>query len=95
MSLVVIESTELEALINRSVTTAIQAALSKEDDPFSHLPELLTRRQACEVLGVCLATLDNWVKAGKIEVQRLGMRTTRIRKSFLVKERSTLQKHRR
>jgi excisionase family DNA binding protein len=93
MSLVLIEKEELQTIISNSVTNAINAALVKRENPFSHLPEFLTRHQASEVLGVCLATLDNWARLGKIEKERLGGRTVRFRKTDLLEKKGMLLKH--
>jgi len=93
MSLVLIETAELQTLITTSVLDAIKSVEKEKNDPFSHLPEMLTRHQAAQVLGVCIATMDNWTRSGKIKKERLGGRTVRFRKSELLKQKVGLAKH--
>ena len=50
------------------------------------LPELLTLKQACELLQVHPNTLRNWDKAGTLKAVRIGERKLRrYRKSDLQK----------
>jgi excisionase family DNA binding protein len=44
---------------------------------YQELPELLTMKQACQLLSVHPNTLRNWEKEGKISTVRLGSRRDR------------------
>ncbi len=58
------------------------------------LPELLTRKQAAEFLGICIATLDNWVNAGKIHKHRNG-NSVRFKRSELLRDFQSIEKYQR
>jgi len=52
---------------------------------FDELPEILTLKQACEVLNCHPNTLRNWDTDGKIEAIRFGSRgDRRFRKSDIL-----------
>lgn len=42
-----------------------------------NLPELLTLREACQILHVHANTLRNWEKSGKLQAVRIGSRRDR------------------
>jgi excisionase family DNA binding protein len=44
---------------------------------YQELPELLTMKQACQLLSVHPNTLRNWEREGKISTIRLGSRRDR------------------
>jgi excisionase family DNA binding protein len=45
--------------------------------PQNQTPELLTLREACELLRVHANTLRNWEKEGKLQTIRIGARRDR------------------
>ena len=56
---------------------------NKIGNEFSDLPELLSRRQAAEIIGVSLGTLDAWSREGRITKHRNGS-VVRFKKSELL-----------
>lgn len=83
--------------LRRIVDDSVVAALANwtppsEPGPLDHLPELLTRKEAAELLGVSRPTLDQWAKSGKINKYHLdGL--VRLRKSELVMSLKNLRKY--
>ncbi|MBL8030724.1 MAG: helix-turn-helix domain-containing protein [Candidatus Doudnabacteria bacterium] len=45
--------------------------------PQNQIPELLTLKEACELLRVHANTLRNWEKEGKLQTIRIGTRRDR------------------
>lgn len=46
-------------------------------------PDLLTKAEAAELLGVSPATISRWLKEGRLPAYRLGPRAVRIRRADL------------
>ncbi|MBK6932470.1 MAG: helix-turn-helix domain-containing protein [Saprospirales bacterium] len=63
-------------------------------EPFSEFPELLSRRQVAELLGVSLATVDNWTKEERLLKHRIGP-VVRFRKDEVLAALTSLQKFQR
>ena len=42
-------------------------------------PELITRKETCNILGISLPTLNEWTKNGVIPAQRIGSRIRYLR----------------
>ncbi|PSJ75611.1 hypothetical protein C7N43_18055 [Sphingobacteriales bacterium UPWRP_1] len=74
--LILTTKAELTELINACLDTKLKE-YKPEPPPVivaNDLPELLTRKQAAELLNISLVTLDTHTNAGKIPVQRIGHR---------------------
>ena len=61
--------------------------------PFDHLPELLDRKQAANLLGITLPTLDSWARQGKVDKYHLDG-IVRLRKTELLASLQNLRKYR-
>ena len=64
-----------ESTIRNIVEQAVRKVISESQALPSPAPEgkeLLTRKEAADLAGVCLATLDNKVKAGVLPKYRTG-----------------------
>ena len=60
--------------------------MAKKQDQFKNLPEILTLKQACEVLNCHPNTLRNWDNEGTLKAIRFGTRKDRrYRKEDIVK----------
>lgn len=83
--------------LERIVAASVAAALAdwqppSTPGPFDHLPELLDRKQAAELLGISRPTLDLWAKAGKVNKYHLdGL--VRLKKSELLDSLQNLRKY--
>ena len=51
--------------------------MAKKQDQFKNLPEILTLKQACEVLNCHPNTLRNWDNEGTLKAIRFGKRRDR------------------
>jgi excisionase family DNA binding protein len=65
-----------------------------DKEPFADLPELLTRRQACNILKVGYTTLDRYANEGKITRHRTGA-IIRFKKSEILKNLKSIAKYQR
>jgi hypothetical protein len=83
----------LREVINASVTAALANwSPPNAPGPLDHLPELLDRKQAADLLGITLPTLDSWARSGKVEKYHLdGL--VRLRKSELLGSLKNLRKY--
>lgn len=93
-NLAVLGIDELRNLIAETVRAEIQTHIPKPAEPFADFPELLTRRQTAKLLGVSLASLDNWTASGRLRKHRIGV-SVRFRKSEVLNALSGLQKFQR
>lgn len=85
---------KLKELITETVTDAINTVSDSHQDPYSGYPELLTRNQVSEMLGICLATVDNWTKNGRLKKVRNG-HVVRYKKSEIIESFKSYGKHQR
>ena len=85
---------QLRRIVDASVTAALASwTPPSEPGPLDHLPELLTRKEAAELLGISRPTLDQWAKQGKVSKYHLdGL--VRLKKSELVASLKNLTKYR-
>lgn len=88
MSVVVIDIKDLKRIISETVNDAMKH--QKKD--IKAKTEFLTRKQVAEVLGLCLATVDNWTKQGRLIVHRNG-KTVRYKKSEVLAAMETIEKY--
>lgn len=95
-SLALMPVDELRNLISEVVREEIQTHIPAPAEPFTDFPDLLTRHQTAQLLGVALATVDNWTASGRLRKHRIGA-AVRIKKvEVLAALRSTgLQKFQR
>ena len=91
-SIVVVHIDELKELISSSV--AEQLEKQKKETLIADEKEniLLTRKETAKLLGVCVATLDNWTREGKLTKYRNG-NTVRYSKKEVLNSFSNLKKY--
>lgn len=85
---------ELKTLLSEIVRAEIQTYIPAPAEPFADFPELLTRRQTAKLLGVSLASLDNWTTSGRLRKHRIGA-AVRFKKAEVLNALSGLQKFQR
>ncbi len=93
-SLALLPVDELRNLIAETVRAEIQTHIPAPAEPFADFPELLTRRQTAQLLGVSLATLDNWTASGRLRKHRIAG-AVRFRKSEVLAALDNLQRFQR
>ncbi len=62
----------IQAIVSNEVQKAVEQLTPKE--PTDTTPELLTRKQTAEILGVSLTTLHDWTKNGVLPAKRIRSR---------------------
>lgn len=67
---------QLENSIKTIVQNEVQKIVSGLTPAPEPAPELITRKETAQILGISLPTLNDWTKTGIIPAQRIG---TRIR----------------
>lgn len=92
MGLVVIEIKELKSIIASTINETMRQ--QKELQQIEVKTEFLTRNQAAKLLGVCLATIDNWTKQGRLTKHRINS-VVRYKKSELLDSMQTIEKYKR
>lgn len=93
MSLVVIQQDELKSLLNEVVTNAIRTIeQEKQNDPFPNLPEMITRKQVCEIFDISFMTLDAWVRQDRLKKYRVNS-VVRFKKSEVLAVLESCQKY--
>lgn len=93
--LVVIHLEDLKGIIAQSIAQELEKFQTpKEEQTKVDANLLITRKEAAKLLNVCLATLDNWTREGKLTKYRNG-NTVRYKKSEVLASFSTLIKYRR
>jgi excisionase family DNA binding protein len=85
---------DLKTLLSEVVRSELQNHIPTRKEPFEDFPELLSRQQTAELLGVSLATLDNWAATGRLQKHRLGA-TVRFKKTELLNALNSLQRFQR
>lgn len=93
-SLALLPVDELKNLLSEVVRAELSNLLPAPAEPFHDYPELMTRRQTADLLGVSLATLDLWTKERRLVKHRLGS-AVRFRKSEVLSSIQTLEKFQR
>ena len=93
-SLTLLPIEELKTLLSEVVRAELSNLLPAPAEPFHDYPELMTRRQTAELLGVSLATLDLWTNERRLAKHRLGA-AVRFRKSEVLASLQTLEKFKR
>ena len=63
---------ELQNTIQTIVSNEVQRAVELLTPPADTTPELLTRKQTAQILGISLVTLNEWTKNGIIPAKRIG-----------------------
>jgi len=86
----------LESLLN-IISESIAQEFEKQTQPLNEFEEedkdvLLTRKETSKLLGVCVATLDNWTREGKLKKYRNG-NSVRYSKKEVLASFSSLQKY--
>ena len=78
---------QLRALVNTAVKDALaeaetrrKAALLKDQEP-----ELLSRQQAADLLGVSVGTIDNYGRDGLLDKRKIGAHTVRYERAQIEK----------
>ncbi len=81
---IILSGISFEQLQN-SIKTIVQDEVQKivvglPQQPTEPTPELITRKETAQILGISLVTLNEWTKTGVIPAQRIGTRV-RYRKT--------------
>ncbi|MDD4991712.1 MAG: helix-turn-helix domain-containing protein [Paludibacter sp.] len=69
-----ISNEQLQDSIRNTVRSEFEKLLSGLTTTPEPAPELITRKETAEILGVSLPTLSEWTKNGTIPAQRIGTR---------------------
>jgi excisionase family DNA binding protein len=77
---VLITPAELRDLVNNAVVEGLQAAEAKRRAALEQdqQPELLSRKQAAELLGVSSGTIDNYARQGLLTKRKIGSHSVRF-----------------
>lgn len=70
----------IQEAVKEEITKIIQLTPKKDD-----APELLTRKEASEILKVSYTTLFHWNNEGKLPAQTIGKRVYYLRSSIMDK----------
>jgi excisionase family DNA binding protein len=89
-NLAVIQVSDLKHLLSEVVREELHRHLPSEKDSFSEFPELLSRRQVSQLLGVSIGTIDNWSECGRLKKIHMGA-AIRFRKSELLETLDSLK----
>jgi hypothetical protein len=94
MDLVVTTQQDLATMINEAVIVAFKAIdKAKGNNPFPHLPEMLTRTQVCrEIFDISYMTLDAWVRQERLIKYRVA-NMVRFKKSEVLQVFDSCQKY--
>lgn len=93
-SVVVTTVEELRTVFSEILRAELAEYSPRPAEPFSEFPDLLSRRQVAEMLGIALATVDNWTKEGRLVKHRAGP-VVRFRKDEVLAALTSLQKFQR
>lgn len=63
---------DFQNTIQTIVSNEVQKAVDLLTPPKNDSPQLLTRKQTAEILGVSLPTLHEWTKSGVLPAKRIG-----------------------
>jgi len=66
-----IEETQIKEFLEKKIDAAIFKALERFKNVLTK-DDLLTRKQAAEMLNVSLATLDDWTSSGILKSYKIG-----------------------
>lgn len=64
---------EFKTIIRDAVLNAI-SEIAPQQQPTNKTPDLKTRKETSEILGISLVTLNEWTKTGIIKGLRIGNR---------------------
>lgn len=93
-SVIVTTVEELRTVFSEILRAELSEFSPRPAEPFNEFPELMSRRQVAEMLGVALATVDNWTREGRLIKHRIGP-VVRFKKSEVLSALSSLQKFQR
>ena len=65
---------QLQESIKTIVSAELKNAVSELTPKREIVPELITRKETAEILGVSLPTLHEWTKKGVLPAKRIGSR---------------------
>lgn len=84
---------DFKNLINEAVTDALKAIeQGKQNEPFPNLPEMITRKQVCEIFDISFMTLDAWVRQDRLKKYRVN-NVVRFKKSEVLQVLDSCQKY--
>ena len=94
--LIVVTTDQLSNLIFDNVVKALEQLKENEKATKKQTPKkvLLTRKETAKLLGVCLATIDNWTRQGKLQKHRNG-NAVRYHRDEVIASFDTLQRYQR
>ncbi|MCF8238272.1 MAG: helix-turn-helix domain-containing protein [Saprospiraceae bacterium] len=93
-NIILIPVEDLQNLIVNIIREELQNHRKKVSDPFEEYPELLSRSQVASLLGVSIASIDNWANTGRLKKLRIGS-TIRFSKADVIEALGDLQKYQR
>ena len=93
-SLTVIHTNELTALLRAALREELTSLLPPTSDPFSGYPDLLSRKETANLLGISVATVDNWTREGRLVKHIMGP-VVRFKKDEVLSSLETLKTYRR
>jgi excisionase family DNA binding protein len=73
---------EFSEVIRRIVSDEMMKVLSSmsQDSDINSMPDLLTRNEVADILGVSLPTLHSYVSKGYLKAHKIGKKTVRFHK---------------
>lgn len=92
--LVVVPLDDLRSIIAQSLAQELEKLEKPKKESIQDDHLLITRKETAKLLNVCLATLDNWTREGKLIKYRNG-NVVRYKKKEVLASFSTLIKYRR
>lgn len=85
---------ELRSTLAEIIRTELQQFHQQSNQPFEEYPALLTRAEAANMLGVSIASIDNWAASGRLKKIRMG-KVVRFKKEDLIASLNDLQRYQR
>lgn len=94
-NLVVVPLEDLKSIISHSISQELEKINTPSADELEAKEDvLLTRKETAKLLNVCVATLDNWTREGKLTKYRNGS-VVRYNRKEVISSFTSLQKYKR
>ena len=86
--LIVITAEELETIFDARLKVALkglalQTPRQRDDEPGQASPNYVTKREAARLISVCISTIDNAARAGKLKRHYVGKSVRFLRTEVL------------
>lgn len=87
ITVVTMTDIQVRKLIEKAVSTGIKAHEAEKAAQAEEiaLPDLITRNQAAELLSVSVGTVDNYIKDGLLDKQKIGTHAVRLQREQVEK----------